>query len=304
MTFQQLTYVAEIARCGSINKAAANLFVSQSNISNSIKELEEYLGLKIFERSNRGVLLTNKGKEFLGYIRPILEQKYMIETLYSNEISEPALNFSVSTQRYPFSVEAFVNFFRSKNLSRYDLIIKETDMYQVIDDIYNNKSDIGIIFISDMTEKFIQRVLKTKNIEFNFLAKIKPHIFISKNHPLADKKSVKLEELDKYPYIMFGQENGTALDFAEEVSLVEIQHLKKTIRIHDRGTIYSLLLNLDAFSIGSGIIPEGYGDPSIRTVPISDNKQMMKLGWLKLKSKPLTNDMSEFVAHLEKAIAG
>lgn len=302
MTFQQLKFVIEIARCGSINKASANLFISQSNISNSIKELEVELGIKIFERNNKGVVLTDRGKEFISYIRPLIEQMEKIEQFYSSEVSEPLLSFNISSQRYPFTVEAFLKFLESKNVNRYDLHIKETDMYQVIDDIYNNKSDIGIIFLSNMTEKFILKVLKSKNIEFNEIKRVKPHVFIRDSHPCADKESININELNDFPYVVFGQENGISLDFSEEVALIDFEYSKKIIYIHDRATAYNIIANTDAFSIGSGIIPEGFGDKRIITIPIDGNTQEMKLGWIKLKSKQQTNEVIDFVKCLEEAI--
>lgn len=302
VTFQQLKFVIEIARCGSINKASSNLFISQSNISNSIKELETELGIKIFERNNKGVILTDRGREFISYIRPLIEQMEKIENFYSSEVSEPLFSFSISSQRYPFIVEAFLKFINSKNLSRYDLHIKETDMYQVIEDIYNNKSDIGIIFLSNMTEKFILKVLKSKNIEFNEITRIKPHVFMRDTHPCAHKKSINIEELYEFPYVVFGQEKGVSLDFSEEVALIDFQYSKKIIYIHDRATAYNIIANTDAFSIGSGIIPKGFGDERIITIPIEGNSQEMKLGWIKLKSKHQTNELLDFVKCLEELI--
>lgn len=302
MTFQQLKYILEIARCGSINKAASNLFISQSNISNSVKELEKELNIIIFDRTNKGVDLTNKGKEFISYIRPLIEQKEKIEQFYSSEVSEPLLSFSVSSQRYPFTVDAFINFINQRNVNRYDLHIKETDMYQVIDDIYNNKSDVGIIFLSDMTEKFIRKVLKSKNIEFNEIRRVKPHVFVKNTHPFANYEMVNINDLYDFPYVAFAQENGISLDFSEEVALIDFKYSKKTIYIHDRATAYNIIANTDAFSIGSGIIPKGYGDERIITIPIANNTQEMKLGWIKLKGKQLTNEVIDFVSCLEKSI--
>ena len=302
MTFQQLKFVAEIARCGSINKASSNLFISQSNISNSIKELEVELGIKIFNRNNKGVTLTDRGKEFISYIRPLIDQIEKIEQFYLGEVSEPLLSFNVSSQRYPFSVEALLKFIESKNVSRYDLRIKETDMYQVIDDIFNNKSDIGIIFLSNMTEKFILNVLKSKNIEFNEIKRVKPHVFLRDTHPWASKESIHINDLYEYPYVVFAQENGISLDFSEEVALIDFKYSKKTISIHDRATAYNIIANTDAFSIGSGIIPDGFGDKKIITIPLEGNTEEMKLGWIKLKNKQLTNDILDYVNYLEEAI--
>ena len=133
MTFQQLTYVVEISKCGSINKAAHKLFLSQSGISTAVRELEEELGIKFFVRSNRGVEFTPEGKEFLGYAVSLLEQKQRIESLYGESRSTIApVHFSVSTQRYPFTEDAFLEMLQQNQENRYQYTLKETSMDGVI----------------------------------------------------------------------------------------------------------------------------------------------------------------------------
>lgn len=302
MTFNQLSFIVEIARCGSINKAAENLFISQSNISNSVKELENELDIRIFDRTNRGVQLTEKGKEFLAFIKPILEQKEKVEKFYSNKVFEPLISFNVSSQRYPFTVDAFIKFVNSINSDKYNLCIKETDMYKVIEDVYNNKSDIGIIFISEMTENYIKKVLKSKNIEFNKIVAIKPRVFLRKEHPFSDRKTIDVNELYEYPYVRFGQENGISLDFSEEISLIDFKESKKIIQIHDRATAYNIIANTDAFSIGTGIIPQGFGDERIITIPINNNQSFMTLGWISLRSKKISTEVEMFLDCLKTSI--
>lgn len=160
MTFQQLTYVVEISKCGSINKAAHKLFLSQSGISTAVRELEEELGIKFFVRSNRGVEFTPEGKEFLGYAVSLLEQKQRIESLYGESRSTIApVHFSVSTQRYPFTEDAFLEMLQQNQENRYQYTLKETSMDGVIDDVYDHRADIGVIYLTKLTEKIVCRLL-------------------------------------------------------------------------------------------------------------------------------------------------
>lgn len=154
MTFQQLTYVVEISKCGSINKAAHKLFLSQSGISTAVRELEEELGIRFFTRSNRGVEFTPDGKEFLSYAVSLLEQKQRIESLYgeSSKATAPT-RFSVSTQRYPFTEDAFLRMLQSTQENRYCFSIREAGMDAVIDDVYDHRADLGVIFLTELTEK-------------------------------------------------------------------------------------------------------------------------------------------------------
>ena len=152
MTFQQLTYVVEISKCGSINKAAHKLFLSQSGISTAVRELEEELGIKFFVRSNRGVEFTPEGKEFLGYAVSLLEQKQRIESLYGESRSTIApVHFSVSTQRYPFTEDAFLEMLQQNQENRYQYTLKETSMDGVIDDVYDHRADIGVCIVATVS---------------------------------------------------------------------------------------------------------------------------------------------------------
>ena len=200
MTFQQLTYVVEIFKCGSINKAAHKLVLSQSGISTAVRELEEELGIQFFVRSNRGVEFTPEGEEFLSYAISLLEQKRRIEQLYGEGRNAAApVRFSVSTQRYPFTEDAFLRLLRDGADSRYRYAIKETGMDAVIEDVYDHRSDIGVIFLTDLTEKMIRRLLDARDLEFHEIAAVPPCIYVRKEHPLAGLDAVREDDLEGFP---------------------------------------------------------------------------------------------------------
>ena len=160
MTFQQLEYIVEISKCGSINKAAQKLFLSQSGISTAVRELENELGIRVLARSNRGVEFTPEGKEFLSYAVSLLEQKRGIESLYGEARNAAApVRFSVSCQRYPFAVDAFLRLLRIAGENRFRFGLRETGMDGVIDDVYDHRADVGVICLTDLTEKIICRLL-------------------------------------------------------------------------------------------------------------------------------------------------
>ena len=188
MTFQQLTYVVEISKCGSINKAANKLFLSQSGISAAIRELEEELGIQFFVRSNRGVEFTPDGREFLGYAVSLLEQKRWIETRYGEaRNAAPATHLSISSQRYPFTEDAFIELLQSPETSRYQFSIREVDMDAVIDDVYDRRADIGVICLTELTEKMIFRYLDSRTLVFHEIAVVAPCVYVRRGHPLAER---------------------------------------------------------------------------------------------------------------------
>lgn len=302
MTFQQLTYVVEISKCGSINKAAHKLFLSQSGISTAVRELEEELGIRFFVRSNRGVEVTPEGKEFLGYAVSLLEQKQRIERLYGEARATAApVHFSVSTQRYPFTEDAFLEMLRRAQDNRYQFTIKETGMDGVIDDVYDHRADLGVIFLTKLTEKIICRLLDARELTFHELAAVPPCVFVRKGHPLTKLEHITEEDLDGYPYSSFEQAQGVAVDFAEECQMVSMRKPSKCIIVNNRSTAMNVLANTDAFSTGSGLLVKDLSPAGVVTIPL-EAKDPVRLGWISLKNAKLSSHAEEFVHLLEASI--
>lgn len=302
MTFLQLNYVTEIYNCGSINKAAQNLFVSQSSLSNSIRELEDELGIKIFIRSNRGIILTDDGREFITQIRPIIEQHKKVEKFYSDRDENSCAILKISSQRYPFCADAFVNMLRENTFENFEFTFKETDMDKVIENVSQRKSDIGILFLSDMSEKFMNRILSANDLEYNEIARIRPHVFINKDHVLAGKEHINLSELTDYPYIVFSKKDNTTSNYSEEAVFCGSLDFKKIIYVNDRATVYNIIGHTDAFTTGSGILPAGYAPDNITSIPIGDNLDYMRLVWIKLKDFNINPLAEKFINKLEHAL--
>ena len=205
MTLLQMNYLVEIYRCGSMNKAAQNLFVSQSAVSAAIRELEEELGIRIFHRSNRGIALTEDGRELLAQVAPLVERSRKIQNYYSERRVENRARLAISTQRYPFCAKAFVEFLHLLDEPRIEVSLKETDMSSVIEEVAGQQSDLGVLFVTDMTESFIRRILDGRNLEFFGLVRIRPHVFLRRGHPLAQCAAVTPEQLRAYPSVVFTQ---------------------------------------------------------------------------------------------------
>ncbi len=301
VTFQQLTYVAEISKCGSINKAAQRLHLSQSGISAAVRELEEELGIQFFRRSNRGVEFTPEGKEFLGYALSLLEQKRRIEGLYGpgRDRSAPA-RFSVSTQRYPFTEEAFLRLLQRAEDHRFRFSLRETGMDAVIDDVYDHRADVGVIFLTDLTEKIICRLLDARELAFHETAAVTPCVYVRREHPLAERAAVTEADLEGYPYVSFQQAQGVAADFSEEYP--SMRRPDRWIHVNNRATMMSVLARTDAFTTGSGLLVESFISQAVVTVPLAD-KSPVRIGWIAPRGGRLAPRAAQFVALLEAAVA-
>lgn len=300
MTLQQLKYVIEIANRGSMNEAAKRLFISQPSLSNAIKDLEQELQITIFERTNKGISLSIEGAEFLGYARQVIEQAELLENRYLHAKPSPQ-HFSVSTQHYAFAVNAFVNLVQQYGQDEYELALRETKTFEIIEDVKSMRSEIGILFLNDFNTKVINKLLKEANLQFNSLFTAEPHIFISVHNPLAKQSIVTIDQLLHYPYLSFEQGEYNSFHFSEEI-LSTLSH-PKSIRVTDRATLFNLLIGLNGYTISTGVLSADLNGNEIIPVPL-DCEETINVGWISHRHVSLSKLALAYVEELQRAIAG
>lgn len=298
MTLQQLKYIVEITSQGSFNKAAKTLFITQPTLSLTVKELENEIGFNIFRRSNKGIELTVEGSEFLGYARQVLEQTDLMESKYLGKKKKKQL-LSISTQHYAFAVNAFVELIKEYGEDEYEFALRETKTYEIIEDVKNFKSDIGLLYINDFNEKVINKFLKENHLKFTPLFKAKPHVFISTNNPLVNKDIITLDDLDPYPYLYFSQGEYNSFYFSEEI-LSTTSH-KKSIVVNDRATLFNLLIGLNGYTISTGIISEDLNGDNIVARSL-DEEDEIRVGYVIRKDNSLTELAESYINFLINAI--
>lgn len=298
MTLQQLKYVIEVANRGSMNEAARRLFISQPSLSNAIRDLEEELQITIFERTNKGISLSKEGAEFLGYARQVVEQAELLETRYVNAKPSPQ-HFSVSTQHYAFAVNAFVNLVQVHGQEEYELALRETKTYEIIQDVKTLRSEIGILYINEFNDKVINKLLKDAGLQFNSLFTAKPHIFIGIKNPLAKQSVVTIEQLEDYPYLSFDQGEFNSFHFSEEI-LSTLSH-KKSITVNDRATLFNLLIGLNGYTISTGVLSADLNGNEIIPVPL-ESEESINVGWICHKNITLSKLAVAYTEALYEAI--
>lgn len=299
MTLQQLKYVIEVANRGSINEAAKRLFISQPSLSNAIKEIEDEMHFTIFDRSNKGISLSKEGIEFLGYARQVVEQAELLESRYLNAKPSPQ-HFSVSTQHYAFAVNAFVSLVQEYGQEEYELTLRETKTYEIIEDVKSLRSEIGILYLNEFNGKVISKLLKTANLQFNSLFTAKPHIFISSKNPLAAQSIVIIEQLQNYPYLSFDQGEYNSFHFSEEI-LSTLSH-KKSIRVNDRATLFNLLIGLNGYTLSTGVLSADLNGNEIIPVPL-DCEETINVGWISHRNTSLSKLGEAYIEALKRATA-
>ena len=296
MTLQQLKYVVTVAETGTITEAAGKLYISQPSLTNAIHELEREMQIVIFNRTNKGISLSKEGDIFLGYARQVLEQAEILEDKYKGEGSGKK-QFCVSTQHYSFAVNAFVDLIKKYGQEEYDFSLRETQTYEIIEDVAKMRSEIGILFLNDFNEKVITKILKSNELEFHDLFVAKPHVFISRRHPLADRQIITNEELESYPYLSFEQGEHNSFYFSEEI--FSASERKKNIRVRDRATLFNLLIGLNGYTVCSGVIDKKLNGKDIIAVPLADESDM-RIGYITHRKGMLSRLGTTYLEALQK----
>ncbi len=276
MTLQQLKYVITVAETGTITEAAKKLYISQPSLTNAIHDLEKEMNVEIFHRTNKGIDISPEGEDFLGYARQVLEQAAILEDKYKNG-SGGKKQFCVSTQHYSFAVNAFVDLIQQYGQEEYDFSLRETQTYEIVEDVAKMKSEIGILFLNEFNEKVLRKLMKANDLEFHPLFTARPHVFISRRHPLADHTIITNEELEAYPYLSFEQGEHNSFYFSEEI--FSTTERKKNIRVRDRATLFNLLIGLNGYTVCSGVIDQDLNGEDIIAVPLQDESEM-QIGYL------------------------
>lgn len=296
MTLQQLKYVITVAETGTITEAARKLYISQPSLTNAVHDLEKEMNVEIFHRTNKGIAISPEGEDFLGYARQVLEQAVILEDKYKNG-SGGKKQFCVSTQHYSFAVNAFVDLIQQYGQDAYDFSLRETQTYEIIEDVAKMKSEIGILFLNEFNEKVLRKLMKANDLEFHPLFTARPHVFISRRHPLADHEIITNEELEAYPYLSFEQGEHNSFYFSEEI--FSTTERKKNIRVRDRATLFNLLIGLNGYTVCSGVIDQDLNGEDIIAVPLQDESEM-QIGYLTHRKGMRSRLGESYLAALQK----
>ena len=287
MTLQQLRQVIAVADYGSMNEAAKQLYLTQPSLSATIKAVEREIGIEIFTRSNRGIIATPEGEEFLGYARQVSEQYQLMEDKYLSGGPQKK-KFSVSMQHYTFAVEAFIRLLRQYEENNvYEFSVFEGRTIDVIENVRKQISELGIIYENDFNENVIGKILREGDLEFVPLFSCKIYVFMAKSNPLAKKKLISMEDLMDYPCCTFDQGERNSFYFAEEV--LSTYDYKKFIKVNDR----------NGYTLCSGIICQELNGPEYIAIPL-DTEETMRIGYIKNKKMHLSELGKKYVEELKK----
>lgn len=292
MTLKQLQYVIEIVDHGSFNAAAKELFISQPSLSKAIQELEEELDIQIFYRNNKGIILSEEGTKFLGYARQVIEQANLLEDTFKKSNIHKQI-FAISSQHYAFVVNAFVSMVKEYDHNQYEFSLRESRTNDIIEDVKNHRSQLGILYLSHFNSSIILNILEKYDLKFHKLFEAKPHVFISKKNPLSQYKKITMQDLEKYPRLTYEQGIYNSFYFSEELHSSEI--VDKSIIVSDRATLFNLLIGLNGYTISSGILSRDLNGSDIVSIPL-ESDEIMEIGYI--CQGPLTKMAKVYLQHL------
>lgn len=281
MTIQQLYYAIVISETGSFSKAAESLYVSQPSLTEAVHELEKETGIRIFNRTNRGVTATPDGKEFLQYARAVCGPYDELRERYGSA-GPVKKKFSVSTQHYSFAVKAFVEMVKKFDTLEYEFSLMEERTREVIADVAAARSEIGILYRSEFNSSAINKLLRSNGLSFHHLIDCGAFVYLYKDHPLAKESYITFDMLGDYPCLAFDQGDTGSFYYAEEI--LSTNDYPRMIKANDRATMLNLMVGLNGYTICSGIICEELNGSDFCAVPYKGDEEnpgaVMEIGYI------------------------
>ena len=266
MNIQQLRYVVAIANSGTFREAAEKMYVSQPSLSISVRDLEKELGFKIFRRTSSGTFLTRRGMEFYEKAQELVKGFDVFQNQYANPEEEKD-EFSIASQHYDFLPPTITAF--SQQYPEYkNFSIFESTTVQILDEVAQGHSEIGIIYLNNQNQKGIMQRVEKLGLEVIELIPFQTHIYLREGHPLAKKKELVMEDLVDLPTVRFTQEKDEYLYYSE--NFVDTSASSQMFNVTDRATLNGILERTNAYATGSGFLDSDSVN-GITVIPLNDN---------------------------------
>lgn len=294
MNFQQCRYVEVVARVGSFSQAAKELYMTQPNLSCSIKDLENELGVQLFTRSNTGARLTEDGHDFLKYAKRIIGELDLLQQRYHDEFKK---SFTVASHHYDFLSIPLAKVAQEFKEEYQEFQTIETTTKKILDSVASFEADLGIIYLDDENEHILTSALQYHDLEFTSLGEFPTRVFLRRDHPLAHKSVISETDLKGYNQIRFRQEQS-GLNFDEDA--LDIHDQQRILYSNDRGTVMNLLCATDAYASGLGIVNSFVKD-QIVLIPLQ-NSPKHTLGYVTNRKKKLSDIGASFINEIKLSL--
>ena len=297
-----LKYAVEVAKKGSISSVAKSLYMEQPNLSRAIKELEDTLEVKIFDRTTKGIVVTPQGEEFLHYAESILRQLDDVENMYKNKV-EKVQRFSISVPRASYISAAFAEF--SAGLDRtkpIEIFYKETNSVRVINNILHADYKLGILRYAENYEKHFSDMLSGKELHSEIITDFTYYLIMNQNSPLVQKEIITFADLKEYIEIAHADPYVPSLSLATVKKSELPDDINKRIFVFERASQFELLASNVNMYMWVSPVPEDllkrYGLVQRKCV---DNNRVYRDILIYRDDYKLTELDKKFIASLTKA---
>ncbi len=298
INIQTLRYISAVEQTGSISRAGQQLYVSHSTISRAIRELENEIGITLFQRTSKGVFPTTAGNEFIYQARSLLADLDSLESRYFEQPQVVRDTLLVATQRYTAVTNAMMKYYRTycQNSEYLNLVLLEDTTDQILRMVTNHTCHIGVLhYTSDQEDTFFER-LKLLDLEWHVLESSPVSIQIRQGHPLASQPFVTVSMLQDYPHITYVDEDVTHINYCSDISHFSNSIYKKRIVVQDRGTMRQMVNNTDGYYIGCDASRmKFYSETDSVYIHIKDVNFTLKTVWVKRSRHILTEAEKRFL---------
>lgn len=301
MNINYIRYALEISRCGSINRAAKHLYISQPSLSRGIRALEEEIGIQIFSRSSRGIVMTHQGQEFLNHAAKLDTQYKYLEEMYFNGYKPNVFYLSVSSVRYAVAIRAIINLYHHHSSREFqNICFEETSVEDVVEHVYDGLYNLGIIISSTDKRDYWKSTATSRDLSYSVLATQNAFIFMGSHHPLAKEDAVKLDQLTDYPHATMAQSDVSPIYYCSGVNNYDYRTVARRILVSDRAALYDILRETNAYYIGLNLGSTSLCTNDICFKPIRDADVKMDCTLVHLNNHVLSETEREYVDELHR----
>ena len=303
MNMNHIRYALEVSRCGSINRAAKRLYVSQSSLSRGIKELEAETGIQIFSRSSTGIETTHQGEEFLKHAAKLEVQYQHLEEMYFSGYKPDVFHLSVASVRFAVANRAMLNLYdRHKDNEFQNICFVEGSQEEVVEHVYDGLFSLGILIASSDKRDYWRSAAKSRELNFSVLATQQPYIFMGAQNPVAQGDAVRVEQLIRLPHATMAQSDVSPLLYCSGINNYDYRTVAKRILVDDRAGLYDLLRATDAYYVGLNLGVTSSCTQGIRFLPLSDADVKLDCALIYMKQHRLTAIEEEYIEEMKRLL--
>lgn len=308
MHLSQLKYFVKVAECGSITKAAQELFISQPSLTKSITNLESEFELQLLERNAKGVRVTPVGREFLTYAKDVLDSAQALEQTFTNKESQEIQRLCVASQQFDFVYDTLEQVFRQNDMRNVCLDLIETNRGSVIERLENRDADVGLIVVTDMDSKDFKAFLHEKDLEYHVLGHSSTYIGMFPSSPFYHKEQITEAEVASQLHVALDMDRYMRRDIYLKVVDATLDH-SKLIFCNTIGACLHFMEHCGAMLSAPSWIWGMFRDPRLRVAKLvlndgSSFPEVNQLVWIKRKKESLSNIEIQFLSLLHKRFAG